>query len=162
LIKILLLFLLRWVVAGWGHQRQRQFRQEKRQFAIVMNSKVKQMERRTAQLYAGMLAGDSLTVEVDTLKRRQGELRAELTSIDEADPAVWKELRPAMESRYYDLERHYYEIASVTAAREAAAAATDSLEVNVTKDNTAQARPSFVTPASAASPDTSSAMLQGN
>jgi hypothetical protein len=157
-----LVVIFPWRGAGGGSQRQRQFRQEKRQFAIVMNSKVKQMERRTAQLYAGMLAGDSLTVEVDTLKRRQGELRAELTSIDEADPAVWKELRPAMESRYYDLERHYYEIASVTAAREAAAAATDSLEVNVTKDNTAQARPSFVTPASAASPDTSSAMLQGN
>ncbi|HEU4366562.1 MAG TPA: hypothetical protein VFT13_13985 [Candidatus Krumholzibacteria bacterium] len=115
------------LVAGCGDQRQRQFRQEKRQFAIVMKSKLNQFDRRAAEL-AVQVQTDSLhTLEVDSLRLSHDEFRGRIAAIDGATASQWKEIKPAMEAEYYDLERRYYEIAGAVAAQQAIEASVDTL-----------------------------------
>lgn len=115
------------ILGGCGNQQQRQFRQEKRQFSIVMRSKLRQFEQRAAQL-ATQVQGDSLhTAEVTALQGSHVEFRSGVAAIDTASESEWKELKPAMEAAYYDLERRYYEIAGAVAAQAVQEAAVDTL-----------------------------------
>jgi hypothetical protein len=124
---LLLLAMLCLVAAGCGDQRMRQFRQEKRQFSIVMKSKLNQFDRRAAELVIQVAADSLRTLEVEELRDSQGELRETVAAIDGANEAQWKELKPTLEAQYYDLERRYYEIAGAV-AEQAAQAAADTLQ----------------------------------
>lgn len=114
-------------LAGCGDQRQRQFRQEKRQFAIVMKSKLNQFDRRAADLATQVLEDSLHLAEVEALRGSHIELRGKIAGIDGATVGQWKEIKPAMEAEYYDLERRYYEIAGAVAAQQALEATTDTL-----------------------------------
>lgn len=115
------------LLAGCGDQRQRQFRQEKRQFAIVMKSKVNQFERRAADLATQVQDDSLLAIEVGALRGSHGEFREEIAAINQASEKQWKEMKPAMEAAYFDLERRYYEIAGAAASQEALEATADTL-----------------------------------
>ena len=115
------------LVAGCGDQHQRQFRQEKRQFAIVMKSKLNQFDRRAADLAAQVQADSLHTLEVDSLRAGHNEFLGRIAAIDGATASQWKEIKPAMEAEYYDLERRYYEIASAVDAQQAIEASVDTV-----------------------------------
>lgn len=126
--RILLpILIMSTLVAGCGDQRQRQFRQEKRQFAIVMKSKMNQFERRAADLATQVQDDSLLTTEVGALRGSHGEFQEEIAAINGANETQWKEMKPAMEAAYFDLERRYYEIAGAAATQEALKATADTL-----------------------------------
>lgn len=123
------------LLAGCGDQRQRQFRQEKRQFSIVMKSKMSQFERRAADLATQVQDDSLLTIEVGALRGSHGEFQEEIATINGANETQWKEMKPAMEAAYFDLERRYYEIAGAAASQEALEATTDTVSTASAADS---------------------------
>lgn len=133
------------LIAGCGDQSQRQFRQEKRQFAIVMKSKLNQFDRRAADLALQVQTDSVHTVTVDSLRGSHGAFRVRIAALDGATMTQWKEIKPAMEAEYYDLERRYYEIASAVAAKEAIMAAVDTLDAEPARRETFARQAKIVT-----------------
>lgn len=133
------------LVAGCGDQRQRQFRQEKRQFAIVMKSKMSQFERRAADLATQVQDDSLLAIDVGALRASHGEFQEEIAAINGATETQWKEMKPAMEAAYFDLERRYYEIAGTAASQKALEATADTLITAVETEGTvAEGAPALI------------------
>jgi hypothetical protein len=104
-----------------------QFRQEKRQFAIVMKSKLRQFSKRTDALMS-RVEDDSLQVEkVKSLRSTRDVIDDKVAGIDAATRAEWKEMKPAMEAAYRDLEHRYAELEE-DAVRMASTVLPDSVD----------------------------------
>jgi hypothetical protein len=83
-------------------------RQERRQFSIVMASKVRQLDRGIAQLGDASAPLDSVrAANVETLKQSQQTLRERLASIDSAPDQAWPALRDSLESYYHGVRLQY-------------------------------------------------------
>jgi len=124
------------LVAAGCSDREQPVHQQKRQFTIVMRSKLGQFERRTNEL-SSQLETDSLgRLQVDSLEASYGLFRTRIDSIAAENVTQWNKVKPTLEAEYYDLERRYYEIASGAATRAAERAAADTLAVSVMADST--------------------------
>ncbi|HEX5131942.1 MAG TPA: hypothetical protein VFX92_05590 [Candidatus Krumholzibacteria bacterium] len=132
--KCLVVGTLVLVVAGHGCDSagEQRFRQEKRQFSIVMRSKLSQFDHKADALSAEV-AGDSLQMaDVEALRALKKGFDERIAIIDSASASEWKEIKPTLEAEYYDLERRFYEMASDAANRKASEAAADTLDTDAT------------------------------
>jgi hypothetical protein len=120
---------------GCNDGNQRAFRQEKRQFTIVMKSKLRQFERRTTDLSTQVTTDSVRTLEVDSLRIRHADFQTRVSSISPTNETQWRELKPTLEAEYYDLERRYYEIAADIAAQAARQATADTLTTSEAGDS---------------------------
>lgn len=83
-------------------------RQERRQFSVVMESKVRQLDRGIAQLSDASAETDSArAADVEALKQSQRTLRERLASIDSAPDDAWPALRDSLESYYHGVRSKY-------------------------------------------------------
>ncbi len=83
-------------------------RQERRQFSIVMESKMRQHDRGIATLGEGTTTIDSLfAIEVEDLKRNQQALRSRLSAIDAVPEQEWPALRDSVELDYHIVREQY-------------------------------------------------------
>lgn len=81
-------------------------REERRQFQFVMESKLRQLDRRIARLAGAATAPDSSYAgDVEKLKRSQLTLRDRLSAMDAATDAQWPALRDSVESTYHDVRQ---------------------------------------------------------
>lgn len=83
-------------------------RQERRQFQLVMESKLRQLERGIAKLGDVAVETDSSYVEnVESLKDKQRVLREKLASMDTVSEEEWPSLKDSVEITYHDVRAHY-------------------------------------------------------
>lgn len=86
-------------------------RQERKQFQIVMESKLKQLDRGIADLGRVATEGDSVYIdEIDRLKRSQTALREELTATSTTADEEWPALKDSLESAYHRVRERYGEL----------------------------------------------------
>lgn len=110
-------------------------RQERRQFHVVMESKLRQLDRGIAQLGEVVAPGDS-TYEGDVaaLKLRQTALRERLVTLSSATDEVWMAQRDSVELDYHGVREQYgalahREVPAATPASAASAAASEAAPV---------------------------------
>lgn len=95
------------VVACSRDDGGRAARLERRQFRVVMESKMRYLDRGIAHL-AEASPGDSLrSGDVENLKRNQRVLRGRLASMDETSEAEWPALRDSLEYYYHGVRAQY-------------------------------------------------------
>jgi hypothetical protein len=83
-------------------------RQERRQFSIVMESKMRQLERGIAGLGDASTTMDSVFAsEVENLKRNQQALRSRLAAMDAVPEREWPALRDSVETDYHVVREQY-------------------------------------------------------
>lgn len=107
------LLLVATLASGCTGRGQTQAREERRQFQIVMETKLAQLEQRTDAL--SLERADSAAVagagEIEDLRRSQREFREQVATLADAPESKWSEVKTAMESQYLDLEKRYAELA---------------------------------------------------
>lgn len=110
-------------------------RQERRQFHVVMESKLRQLDRGIARLGEVVAPGDS-TYEGDVaaLKLRQTALRERLVTLSSATDEVWMAQRDSVELDYHGVREQYgalahREVPAATPASAASAAASEAAPV---------------------------------
>jgi len=100
------------LVSGCTEREQTQARQQKRQFQIVMETKLTQLEERTDALARD--PADTVAVahagEIADLQRSQREFRAKVASLADAPESQWSEAKTILESEYLGLEKRYAEL----------------------------------------------------
>jgi hypothetical protein len=106
------LLLVATLAAGCSGREQTQAREQKRQFQIVMETKLAQLEERTGTLASD--PADSGTAahagEIADLQQSQHEFRAKMASLADASDSEWSEAKTVLESEYLDLEKRYAEL----------------------------------------------------
>jgi hypothetical protein len=106
------LLLVATLAGGCGGRAETEAREQKRQFQIVMETKLSQLEERTDALTRD--PADSVAVasagEIAELQRSQREFRAKVASLADAPESQWGEAKTVMESEYLDLEKRYAEL----------------------------------------------------
>ncbi len=122
------LLLVATLAGGCGGREQTQARQQKRQFQIVMETKLAQLERRTDAL--AREAADTVAVaragEISNLQRSQREFRARVASLSDASEPQWSEAKTSLESEYLDLEKRYVDLTD-TVRQQSVRVSPDSL-----------------------------------
>ena len=116
------------VAGGCTGREQTQAREQKRQFQIVMETKLAQLEQKTDALAHDTT--DSVTVargpEIEELQRSQREFRGKVAALADAPESQWSEAKASMESEYLDLEKRYAELTD-TVRQQSVRASPDSL-----------------------------------
>lgn len=98
---------------------------DRRQFQVVMESKLRQIDRGIEQVSGAAAGADSAYVaDVESLKRSQRELRGRLSTMDAASDQNWPALKDSLESDYHNVRTQFGELE--TRGARAAAAHTDS------------------------------------
>ena len=83
-------------------------RQARRQFHIVMESKLRDLDRGIAGLVSSPATADSAYVTgIEDLKRSQAELQAELKALDSASDQEWLAHRDSVQSHYHANRAQY-------------------------------------------------------
>ncbi|HXV12956.1 MAG TPA: hypothetical protein VEC56_02000 [Candidatus Krumholzibacteria bacterium] len=83
-------------------------RQERRQFSIVMESKMRQLDRGIASLGDTPTLTDSVFAsEVEDLKRNQQALRSRLAAMSAVPEREWPALRDSVETDYHHVREQY-------------------------------------------------------
>lgn len=101
----------------------RAVRQERRQFSVVMESKVRQLDRGIAQLADASTPLDSIrAADVEQLKHSQRTLRERLSAVNSAPDEAWPALRDSLESYYHGVRLRYGALSNYDARVEQAAA----------------------------------------
>lgn len=104
-------------------------RNDRRQFYVVMESKLRQIDRGIARMDGAAASGDSAyAVDVENLKRDQRNLRERLSAMVAAPDQSWPELKDSVEFYYRGIRTQYGDI--TTRETRAAAAQTDSTSVS--------------------------------
>jgi hypothetical protein len=105
-------------------------RQERRQFHVVMESKLRQLDRGIAQLGEVAPPADSVyAMDVAALKHNQDSLRERLTTMAAASDDEWLAQRDSVESHYHGVRNQY----GALAHRESPSAAAASGESAATQ-----------------------------
>jgi chlorite dismutase len=106
------LLLVATLVGGCDGQEQQTAAREQRQFQIVMETKLTQLEERTDALARD--PADTVAVahagEIADLQRSQREFRAKVASLADAPESQWSEAKTILESEYLGLEKRYAEL----------------------------------------------------
>jgi hypothetical protein len=98
-------------------------RENRRQFRVVMESKMRQLDRGIAHLNGASQSPDTVRVgDVANLKRNQQALRVMLASVDGASDAEWPALRDSLENCYHGVRSQYDALAHYGARVEQAVA----------------------------------------
>jgi len=88
-------------------------RHDRRQFYVVMESKLRQMDRGIAQVDGAAAGADSAyAVDVENLKRSQRDLRDRLSAMDAASDQSWPALKDSLEFYYRIVRAQYGDIAT--------------------------------------------------
>jgi hypothetical protein len=83
-------------------------RQERRQFQIVMESKLRQLDRGIAKLGGVALETDSsYSGDIENLKGKQLALREKMAIMGTVSDEAWPSLRDSVEINYHDIRAHY-------------------------------------------------------
>lgn len=83
-------------------------RQERRQFQIVMESKLRQMDRGIAKLgHVAVETDSSYAGDVESLKDNQRILREKLAAMGTVSDEAWPSLRDSVETTYHEVRAQY-------------------------------------------------------
>jgi hypothetical protein len=106
------LLLIATLAGGCSGQQQTQAGEQKRQFQIVMETKLAQLEERTGALASEPAESGAVApaAEIADLQQSQREFRAKMASLADAPDSEWSEAKTILESEYLDLEKRYVEL----------------------------------------------------
>jgi hypothetical protein len=108
---------------------------DRRQFQVVMEGKLRQIDRGIDQVSGAAAGADSAYVaDVESLKRSQRVLRGRLSAIDAASDENWPALKDSLEFYYHHIQTEFGELVM----REARAA-TAHVDSSSTRSGTSQA-----------------------
>lgn len=129
---------------GCGRQMERtDIHQERRQFQIVMENKMHELERKVTDLEQNVQFDDErqrADEEIAELRRNYDALDDRMNELGEVSDLNWQDARKSVESGYGDLKRRYGALLSRMVLEESSApadtsyeAALDSAEVRASK-----------------------------
>ena len=106
---------------------------DRRQFQVVMEGKLRQIDRGIEQVSGAAAGADSAYVaDVESLRRSQRELRGRLSAMDAASDQNWPALKDSLEFHYHHIQAEFGELVVMREAR----AATAHVDSSSTKSTT--------------------------
>lgn len=104
-------------------------RYDRRQFYVVMESKLRQIDRGIEHVSGAAVGADSAYVaDVESLKRSQRDLRERLSAMGAASDQHWPALRDSLEFYYRDVRTQFGDLATREATMREARTATAGMD----------------------------------
>jgi hypothetical protein len=109
-------------------------RHDRRQFHVVMEGKLRQIDRGIEQVSDAATGADSAYVaDVESLRRSQRDLRERLSAMGAASDQNWPALKDSLEFYYRDVRTHFDDLARRDAGAASAQLDSSSVEPSVSK-----------------------------